>query len=173
MAYVTYAAVSLNPDTDCNPTLSTEKVYGVGPQVIGLVLAFLSILWVSVMTTRRMAHVMGAGGITNSGMLNVGSGSHSGARTSSTKEALQTSLRVTVMNLNVIFAALAFYVAMILTNWGTIVVDEDSSSPNGGSVSMWMQAVGGWIAVGMYIVGLILPKFRILPRSIWDLQPQF
>jgi hypothetical protein len=172
VAYVTYASVSLNPDRDCNPTLSTESVYGVGPRVIGLVIAFLSILWVSVMTTRRMAHIMGAGGITGSGMFNVGTGSHSGVRTSDTKEALKGSLRVTVMNLNVIFISLAFYISMILTNWGTIAVDNDSQSPNGGSVSMWMQAVGGWIAAGLYIVGLILPKFSFLPKSIWDLQPE-
>jgi hypothetical protein len=37
---------------------------------------------------------------------------------------------------------------------------------------MWMQAVGGWIAAGLYIVGLILPKFSFLPKSIWDLQPE-
>ena len=107
------------------------------------------------------------------GMLNVTTGTHSGSRTSSTEEALTSNLRVTVMNLNVVFVCLSFYLAMILTNWGTISAHDDSNTPTGGTVSMWMQAVGGWIAVALYMLGLVLPKFKFLPRSVWDLQPKF
>lgn len=172
VAYLTYTAVSLNPDRECNPTISTEKVYGVGPKVIGLVLALLSITWTSVMASRRIASILGAGGITQSGVLNVVSGSHSGSKSSNVKENLKSQLRVTVMNFNMIFILLSFYIAMILTNWGTIVAADDSHSTHGGNISMWMQAVGAWIAISFYIVGLLIPQFRILPRSVWDLQPK-
>ena len=77
VAYVTYAAVSLNPDTHCNPTLNSGGgggKYGLGPQVLGLLVAFLSIVWASVMTTRRMAHVLGAGGAMGSGEKGGGEG---------------------------------------------------------------------------------------------------
>jgi hypothetical protein len=119
-----------------------------------------------------MADMMGAGSFTENGILNVASGSHSGKKGVGTNEALKGELHVTVMNLNVVFILLAFYMSMILTNWGTIVVDNDSEYTSSGTLSMWMQASGAWIATSLYIVGLVLPKFSFLPKSIWDLQPQ-
>lgn len=68
VAYVAFSAVSINPDRECNPTIGTGGVYGVGPQVIGLAISFLSIIWLSGMTSRRMAAILGAGGIAQSGI---------------------------------------------------------------------------------------------------------
>lgn len=71
VAYVAFSAVSINPDRSCNPTIGTDGFYGVGPQVIGLAISFLSIIWLSGMTSRRMAAIMGAGGITQSGYYDI------------------------------------------------------------------------------------------------------
>ncbi len=62
---------------------------------------------------------------------------------------------------------------MIMTDWGTITKQADTGSPTSGKTSMWMQAVGAWVAVGLYILGLIIPSFKILPESIWDLKFEF
>ena len=64
---------------------------------------------------------------------------------------------------------------MTLTNWGTLPESndgQDHESTNSGNVSMWMQAVGAWIAIGLYVLGLIMPNFKIFPTSIWDLRPK-
>lgn len=174
MAYLTYVAVSLNPDAHCNPTLSTRSLYGVGPRVVGLALSLTSILWVAVITSRRMASLMGSGGILSGGVVSVIAGSHSGAGKSDTKDELKKNLRTTVMNINAVYILICFYVAMTLSNWGTLSLrGDEASSSSGGHVSMWMQASGAWVVVALYVVGLLLPTFQILPRSIWDLQPKF
>jgi magnesium-transporting ATPase (P-type) len=174
VSYLTYAAVSLSPDENCNPTLSTHGVYGVGPKVIGLILSAISIVWVAVMTARRMASLMSHGGVLTSGIVNVVTGSHSGMRESNTTKDLENNLTTTMMNFNFIFIMICFYISMTLTNWGTLSLARDkSNSSHASNTSMWMHASGAWIVLGLYIFGLILPTFRILPRSIWDLQPKF
>jgi hypothetical protein len=172
VAYLTYASVALNPSADCNPTITDTKYYGVGPQVIGLVLSGLAILYTSVLVTRRMSAIMSAGGAASSGFLTVATGSHSGKK-SGTEEQLEKSLRTTVFNLNVIFIMLSFYISMTLTNWGTLPEPNaglDHESTNAGHVSMWMQACGAWIAIALYVLGLIVPNFKFFPTSIWDLR---
>jgi hypothetical protein len=174
VAYLTYAAVALNPSADCNPTINSAKFYGVGPQVIGLILSFLAILYTSILVTRRMSAIMSTGGIASSGIMSVATGSHSGKQ-SDTKGQLEKSLRTTVFNLNLIFVMLCFYICMTLTNWGTLPESsngQDHDSTNSGHASMWMQAVGAWIAIGLYVVGLIMPNFKFFPTSIWDLRPK-
>lgn len=172
VAYLTYSAVALNPSAACNPTITDAKLYGVGPKVIGLVLSFLAIVYASVLVTRRMSAIMSAGGFTSSGFMNVASGRHS-EKQSDTKNQLEKSLRTTIMNLHVIFIMLSFYISMTLTNWGTLpepTEGQDHESTNAGNVSMWMQACGAWIAIALYVLGLIVPNFKFFPRSIWDLR---
>lgn len=172
VAYLTYSAVALNPSAACNPTITDAKLYGVGPKVIGLVLSFLAIVYASVLVTRRMSAIMSAGGFTSSVFMNVASGRHS-EKQSDTKNQLEKSLRTTIMNLHVIFIMLSFYISMTLTNWGTLpepTEGQDHESTNAGNVSMWMQACGAWIAIALYVLGLIVPNFKFFPRSIWDLR---
>jgi hypothetical protein len=74
-------------------------------------------------------------------MLNIAAGSHSGVESTSAKKNLRKQLRVTVMNLNIVFLLVSCYIPMILTNWGTIVSENGSNDKSDGTVSMWMQAV--------------------------------
>merc|ERR1719473_762316 len=107
--------------------------------------------------------------------MSVASGSHSGKSKTGVdvKNQLKRALRTTVFNLNFIFVALSFYISMTLTNWGTLPKEDmDGEATNAGHVSMWMQACGAWIAIGLYILGLILPNFKFFPTSIWDLRPK-
>jgi hypothetical protein len=161
-------AVSLNPDDACNPTVGNQTIYGVGQFVIGIVVCFLSILWISVITTRTLATLLGSA----TGVLNVAIGNHSGTTTSGAVEELEKHKHVAVLNLNFIFVLILFYISMIMTDWGTITTASpaDTPGPTAGNTSMWMQATGAWIAVGLYIVGLIKPAFKLLPESIWDLK---
>jgi hypothetical protein len=75
-------------------------------------------------------------------MMNIATGSHSGVESASAKKNLRKQLRVTIMNLNIVFILISFYISMILTNWGTIISStEESHNRSAGAVSMWMQAV--------------------------------
>jgi hypothetical protein len=58
----------------------------------------------------------------------------------------------------VVFILISCYYAMILTNWGTLQADYSLAFPKSGSVAMWLQAAGQWIAILLYIWSMIAPK---------------
>lgn len=135
-------------------------------------LSLLAILYTAVLVTRRMSAILSSGNMVTSGFLKVATGSHSGRESTDTKDQLERSLRTTIFNLNVIFILLCFYVSMTLTNWGTLPESDESTNTSGGRVSMWMQASGAWIAIALYVLGLVMPSFKFFPTSIWDLRPK-
>ena len=60
VAYLTYVAVSLNPSASCNANLASTGnnfIYGLGPSILGIICSFLSILWISQITSRRIAGI--------------------------------------------------------------------------------------------------------------------
>lgn len=170
MAYLTYVSVSLNPDEDCNPSIGNQNLYGIGQLIIGIVVCFISILWVSVITSRRIAWLLGNNSYKSVGVLSVIQGQHSGTKNRSTSDQLEKHTRVTVLNLSLVCVLICFYISMILTNWGTVTKDSEADRPTSGTTSMWMQAIGAWTAVGLYTLGLILPTFKLLPDNIWELK---
>jgi hypothetical protein len=84
--------------------------------------------------------------------------------------------RVAIVNAGMIFTLIPLYLSMALSNWGTVDAYASAGSaeinPEVGSTSMWIQAAGLWCCLGLYMISLALPTIRILPRSIWDLQPR-
>lgn len=171
VTYLTYVSVSLNPREECNPTNGHTELYGVGPFIVGIVISFVSILWISIMTSRRLSGLVGTG---SSLGVNVLQGRQSSVESFGAKDQLAKRTRVSILNLSFVFILISFYIAMIMTNWGTVQSgDSTGNSPAAGSTSMWMQAIGAWIALGLYIVGMVLPKFKFFPESIWELQPKF
>ena len=189
VAYTTYSAVSLNPTEACNASLANSAdVYGVGPMVLGLILSFLSILYITLVAARKIATMMSAGPLPLVGLVSIVAGYKSSAEygISGTKLDFNTvGVKVLVINLSVVFLLVTFYISMVMTNWGTIVSGFDSigaatggaaklaSSVTAGGMSMYMNAVGGWVATALYIVGLLIPRWAdCCPTSIWDLRLQ-
>jgi hypothetical protein len=130
-------------------------------------------VWVSVITSRRIASLLSNNSFTSLGVASVVQGRHSGTKSQNAEEQLEKHTRVAVINLSFVCILICFYIAMILTNWGTITKDTETNRPTSGTTSMWMQAIGAWVAVGLYSVGLILPHFKLLPDSIWELKFNF
>ncbi len=190
VAYTTYTAVELNPSPVCNVPLSTNlQSYGIGPMVLGLILSFLSILYITLVAARKIATMMSSGPVPFSGLIGIVAGYQSGAEYGATGTKLDFShlgVKVLVLNLNIVFLLVTFYIAMIMTNWGTIVsgftsvgsatksVAEIASTLTAGSVSMYMNAIGGWVAALLYIIALIIPRWSdCIPTRIWDLRLKF
>lgn len=173
VSYLTYVAVSLNPDEDCNPSIGSQQYYGIGQFAIGIVVSLISIVWVSVITSRRIASLLSNNSFTNVGVASVIQGRHSGTKHKSVEHHLEKHTRVAVINLSFVCILICFYISMILTNWGTITKDSETDRPTSGRTSMWMQAIGAWAAIALYTVGLILPHFKILPDNIWELKFNF
>jgi len=187
VAYTTYSAVALNPAAACNVSLSDAgDSYGMGPMVLGLLLSFLSILYITLIAARKIATMMSSGPLPLIGLLGIVAGYKSSAEygTTGTKLDFNTAgVKVMIVNLNFVFLLVTFYIAMVMTNWGTIVSGFESvgsataaaaelaSSVAAGSVSMYMNAVGGWVATILYIIALIIPRWAdCCPTSIWNMK---
>lgn len=82
-------------------------------------------------------------------------------------------LRSSIFFLTVVFVLVGFYVSMVLTNWGNIPKSSSvSTTPGSGYFCMWIQAVGGWVAIAFYLVALLVEDVKkLLPKSVWDMYP--
>lgn len=175
MTYITYSAVSLNPDPDCNPFAEPgsgmSSKYGTGPAMVGIVISLISILYMSLITTRAITSILAHGGFTAgaSSVAKVVLGKQSGA---SKMPDMKKKLRSSIFFYNIVYALLALYLAMIMTNWGLRTRSYAVANPDTSRIAMWMQASAAWITIVLYVVALITPSLDALPKSIWDYYPR-
>jgi hypothetical protein len=168
VAYLTFSALTLNPDEACNATAKSNSKYLA--LVLGVVLAFVSIAWIAIITCKRIVAVVNSGGVASSSLWRI----LTGRATEKPKNGAidyKKSLRSSIIYASAIYSLLSFYIGMVLTNWGTVTNNGNTENPQAGTTSMWFQAAGAWIAAGLYIVALLMPTCRICPRSVWDLMP--
>ena len=186
IAYTSYCAVSLNPNPDCNVDLkSAGDKFGLGPVVMGLIFSFLSVAYITYFAACKIATIIAAGPVPFTGLIGVIVGYKSSAdygKIGNKVDFEASNLRVLILNLNVIFIFVTCYIAMVMTNWGSIVgfqsvgsatdgLAELASSVGNASVSMYLNAIAGWIAAILYILALCIPSWSdCLPSSVWDLK---
>ena len=182
VAYTTYSGVTLNPDIACNPSLAND--YGLGPMVLGLIMSFLSVIYITFIAARKIATLIATGPLPLTGLLGVIVGYKSSADYGymGKLDFDNTNMKIMVVNLSFVYLLVTFYVSMVMTSWGTFTgfesiggstngLAEIASSVSASSVSMYMNAFGGWVAVALYILGLCIPKWSdCLPASIWNLR---
>ena len=121
-------------------------------------------MYQSTRTTRAVSALLSSGNT-----LSVVQGKTSGA---SSAPDFKKKLRSSVFFYNIVYAFLAMYLSMIMTNWGLEVHSVTAANPSTGMVAMWMQAVAAWITIAFYIVALIVPIIDIIPTSVWDFYPK-
>mmetsp|Transcript_10085 Transcript_10085/g.15279 ORF Transcript_10085/g.15279 Transcript_10085/m.15279 type:complete len:442 (+) Transcript_10085:131-1456(+) len=196
-AYLCYSTLTLNPDESCNPLLHSSRVYFHTTALsTAILVTLLSTAWLAVVTTRRLSAGLSEGAVqrsllaistgksnddnsclgwlcgklcsfcTSSGNIE---GQNSECESGSTK---YTSVHVAIVNAGFVFFLIPLYFSMTLTDWGQSGGDQRTNSPQMGRESMWMQGAALWACIGMYLVSLLVPQFRVFPRSIWDLQPR-
>ena len=174
VTYLIYTALTLNPILECNTSVEFNGGDDrVGPVVIGIVVSFLSIAYAAIISSKSIAAVINAGTYSQPGVLAIviGKQSNSNSGYTGTHLNFKEKLRWTVLNLNFIYILLSFYIAMTLTNWGTIAYNNSvESSLDAGRTSMWITAAAAWVCIALYIFQLLIPSFNLLPKSVWDLR---
>jgi serine incorporator 1/3 len=165
VAYITYASVSLNANADCNPLADSGSngSYGTGPAVMGLIISLGSMVYMSTITTRSVSALFSSGDASA-----VIRGGTSGA---SSAPDLKKKARKSVFLFNLVYAFLAMYLAMTMTNWGLRIRSLETADSETSNIGMWMQASAAWVTITLYSVALIAPIFNIIPRSVWDFYP--
>lgn len=168
--YLCGAAVSKNPDAECNPHLGDESIWSV---VIGLLFAFVSLLWAgwSYTADSRLGGGDGSEAEDNDGEqqiekpvggLVVGNGDADDSSPNSetalvdkTGEA-PTSFGNT-WKLNAVMMLVCCWITMTLTGWGSIENRGSISNPAAGQVSMWLLVASQWLALLLYLWTLLAP----------------
>jgi hypothetical protein len=177
VSYLTFCSVSLNPREECNSSLanSSDGYYGVGPMVIGLILSFVSIFFIAAFTSRSIVKFLATDLPLKNLLSVVLLGSNSGVVYSVTGTALdfKNKLRSILLCFTVTYSCMAFYISMVMTNWGISASDNEIvSSVAAGNTAMFMNAAGAWVALSFYLVALLVPRWKdCLPTSVWDLRP--
>lgn len=174
--YATYlcgAAVSKNPNPLCNPKLGEKTVWSI---VLGLFIAFISLMWIGWSNTTDERLGGGSDGLANgnqkgdeekqkAGGVVINNESTDGAAESSPTEAANrespsdnpTSFSSS-WKLNAVMAIICCWYAMALTGWGATEERGDIANPDVGKVSMWMLITSQWIALLLYLWTLLAPS---------------
>jgi len=175
VVYLCFTIVSKNPKHECNPHLGENDVWGI---TIGLLLTIVSMIWtgwswsaearLSVDSVQAAKAVAPSAQPQSSGddvnldvpFLVAEEQPTSGLVTDSSADAGSASLDH-VWKLNVVMALISCYVAMILTNWGTINgLDENhnAANPTVGRINMAILGISQWLAIGLYSWTLLAPR---------------
>lgn len=174
VVYLAFSIVSKNPRYECNPHLGQNDVWGI---TIGLVLTTISMIWTgwswsaearlsvdSVQTAKAINPVPPSHSLDNVNLdvpfLAAEEQPTAGLITGSSQTVDSPGLEH-VWKLNVVMALISCYVAMILTNWGTVNgLDENhnAANPTVGRINMAILGVSQWMAIGLYSWTLIAPR---------------
>lgn len=135
--YVTFSALTLGADLECNPTISGN------PQlvttVIGMIIVAVSLCYTVYNTLLYLPPAEYRDGET-------------------TRESYATpGLRKLLASVLFVFILGSCYYAMVLTNWSTLQADFKLGNARQGETAMWLQASAQWICCLMYVWAMTAP----------------
>lgn len=185
--FLCFSAVSKTPTSDCNPFVGESNLTVV---LIGLGLTLLSLIWITLNAARTVTSLLGGnadqvqeasgpvqpGGSLESGdksrpfvqdAVPVGDGmgepapARPAAGASAAGQGAVQDDGGLGWRFNVVMVLISMFYAMMLTNWGDINVDGESSDPKNGWTAMWLTTTGQWVCFIIYGWTLIAP--RIFP----------
>lgn len=143
--WICYASITLNPLSECNPTLDTGKNRHVS-EGIGMAILAISLAWTTRNTIRKIPNIKGT--TINLSILEGDEISEKDEQRY--KNALSES--------SLVFILVSSFYAMVLTNWDTLQQNSTYENPKTGYAAMWIQATAQWIAIVFYFWSLIAPK---------------
>ena len=158
--YLIFSGIISAPSDQCNKlTNGTSETMSV---VVGSLLTFLALAY-STSRAATKSHVL-ATGTTESISLDEASNSvddEDGSWLNSVDDE-QDSVKYSYSFFHFVFAMATMYLAMMITSWNTLTLENHRSGAVGKSVtSMWMKVISSWIVVLLYAWTLIAPV--ILP----------
>lgn len=176
VVYLCFSIVSKNPKHECNPRLGENDVWGI---TIGLMLTIVSMVWTgwswsaearlsvdSVQAAKAVAPTQTTSGDVNLDVPFLAAEEQPTAglvteQTATGGSAGESASLDHVWKLNVVMALISCYVAMVLTNWGTINgLDENhnAANPTVGRINMAILGISQWLAIALYSWTLLAPR---------------
>jgi len=181
VTYLAYGMVSKNPNGSCNPYLGNNDVWGI---TIGLTLTAVSLAWTGWSWTAeerlnvdgvQSARPVTSGGGVSSDQVNLDVPFLDPDDQPTAGLVMDTADRRSsgggmagseVWKLNVVMALISCWVAMTLTGWGAIVIEDSSDGSTGanaanptiGRVNMAMIGISQWSVILLYVWTLLAPR---------------
>jgi len=171
--YLAYSAIASNPDGDCNPTV---HLVDSGSVVFGIVVAALALCWTAFRAAGAGFDLFRssqddddkAGGDVEmqpppvpppapaEGKEGEGGGAAAGDG-ERPAEASAAAVDPTAWFFHLIMCFAALYMAMMLTNWGSVEEEPLSANPEISETSMWVKIVSQWFGYVIYLWTLMAP----------------
>ena len=182
VVYLCFSIVSKNPKHQCNPYLGENDVWGI---TIGLLLTVVSMVWTGwswsaearlTVDSAQTAKAVSPSHLPSSSLSTGGSADlNLDVPFLTADEAPTTGLVVTdsssgrespnmdqVWKFNVVLALISCYVAMTLTEFGTLngVLDDNhnAANPTVGRINMAILGIAQWLVIGLYSWTLVAPR---------------
>ncbi|KAL1140810.1 hypothetical protein AAG570_000738 [Ranatra chinensis] len=161
--YLTWSALSSNPDRSCNPGFlltGKSKVSFDSESIVGLVIWMCCVLYSSLRTASKSSKITMSdrvlvkdNGAETGSVEGVGGGDHdeSGKVWDNESDGVAYSWSF----FHVMFGLATLYVMMTLTNWYS--PNSSLETLNANSASMWVKIVSSWICLALYTWTLVAP----------------
>lgn len=174
--YLTWSALTNNPDSSCNPSMIIVTVNSTHPgkddqsfgtpipanSIISLIIWFVCLLYASIRTSSRTAlgKIAGGGNSENANQVEPNNAVEKGTVYDDEKEGIAYSYSF----FHFIFALASLYVMMTLTSW--YQPSNDLSKLNANMASVWVRILSSWLCVTLYTWTLVAPA--IFPDRDFD-----
>jgi len=172
--YLTYAAVSKNPDGECNPQLGEDSILDIA---FGITLTILSLGWMgwSYTADDRLSTTSGNQApntlveltfpLVESGTPAKGLITNSDLEEYANRVMDNDCMEVDDDNkptfpcrINMVLAMISCWFAMVLTGWGTSTASGSTANPQVSGVTMWLIICSQWLSLTLYLWTLVAPK---------------
>jgi len=177
--FLCYTAVAKNPDVDCNPKLGEPDTAGI---VLGVIVTVISMGWTGFSWTAEDKLIVRSSETqvsqpeettspkTESKVTGIVTGEDYGemgdeeeakaADADEHEESPENNPRMlsNSWRLNLMLAVIACWMAMALTNWGSISSGGNAANPQVGRIGMWMVIASQWLVLALYLWTLVAPR---------------
>lgn len=172
-SYLIWSGLSNMEDKTCN-TFKESTTVPIVNLVIGIVVIMISLAYVSLGSSEDTSGQMAAGGVDVAQAVlaeaktqeddeqkeRLDQEKHAGVKAKVTPHDLEVYQTNSYIYFHIIFVFASFYLAMLLTDWGSTAARQQGTFIDfrGGDVSMWIKVATSWIAIFVYNWTLIAPK---------------
>lgn len=163
VVYLTYVAVSANPEEACNPLYSNKE--NVLSLVMGLGITFVSVTATVCFASKNVTELVSAPPVAKPDLEAVLTGAvgpaDSNERSSLSRQLTGSEAAAGEPNqpwrFNLVMALITCYWCCVLTNWGNPGGGASATAPTAGETAMWMNIVASWVCTAIYTWTIVAP----------------
>lgn len=162
VTYLSYVAVSSNPEEKCNPNYYEGSNNMM--MIMGLVVTFISIGGTVYFSSRSVTGLIDSSHHKGTSLTDVLISDAPHSTTSMDQASVQSDSEVDPKTdtrhwrFNLVMALISMYWCCVLTDWGNYEAGSAAAAPTAGTTAMWINAAASWICIMLYSWTLVAPR---------------